>query len=294
MKIVVAGGSGFIGRRLTASLRYSGHEVIVLSRKIGPGFSRWNPEAGILDASLIDGAGAVINLTGEPIAGLRWTHKKKQKIIETRLKSTNLLRSTIAQCSKKPGVFLCASAIGYYGDRGEEILDESSSAGRGFLTEVCQSWEKASGQDLGSSVRVVNARLGMVLGKGGGALMPLLPLYKWGLGGPVGNGRQFMSWIALDDAVAILKLLIHNEEFSGPVNVVSPNPMRNLDFVQTLGGVLHRWAKISVPAWALKSLMGEMAKELVLSSSRVRPGKLLMNGYPFLFPNLEEALRASI
>ena len=253
------------------------------------GEASWDPSAGRLDASALEGADAVVHLAGETVAG-RWNDDKKRRILESRTRSTTLIAETLSAMEPRPPVFVCASAIGYYGDRGAEQLEEDSVAGSGFLADVVREWEAATRPAAEAGVRVVNLRFGIVLSRDGGALGSMLTPFKLGAGGPFGNGRQYMSWIAIDDIVGAILHAIATESLAGPVNATSPHPVTNAEFSKTLGRVLHRPSIARVPAPVLRLAVGEFSKEL-LDSRRVLPVRLTDSGYEFRYPQLEPALR---
>jgi uncharacterized protein len=292
MKILVTGASGLIGSALVPSLTAAGHTVTRLVRsKPRPGEIRWDPLGGDIDKAGLEGQEAVIHLAGESIAG-RWTAKKKEEIRESRVKGTKLLAESLSRLANPPKVLLCASAIGYYGDRGQELLKEESPAGSGFLAKVCREWEAAADRAVRESIRVVRLRNGIVLSAAGGALKTMLLPFKFGVGGKIGSGMQYMSWIAIDDVLGIIHLAITNDTLRGPVNVVAPNPVTNLVFTKTLGRVIGRPTVLPMPAFAARLVLGEMAQELLLASTRVTPKRLLAADYHFKFPQLEPALRS--
>jgi uncharacterized protein len=294
VKILVSGSTGLVGSALVPRLEADGHRVVRLLRgKTLPGQTgiAWDPAAGILDARSLEGFDAVVHLAGESIASGRWTHAKKARIRDSRVVGTALLADRIAGLSLPPGALLCASAIGYYGDRGDETLREDSPPGRDFLGRVCRDWEAASEPAARKGVRVVHLRFGVILSPAGGALAKMLAPFRLGLGGPVGDGRQYLSWIAIDDAVGSLLHALTAKLPSGPVNVVSPNPAINAEFTRTLGRVLGRPAFLPMPAFAARLAFGEMADALLLSSQRVAPDRLVASGFTFRFPSLEPALR---
>jgi uncharacterized protein len=292
MKILIAGSSGLIGSALIPVLERDGHEVVRLVRSNPrPGEIEWHPNKDELGTAKLEGADVIINLAGENIAGGRWTDEQKKKIRDSRVNGTHLLSEAIAKLSTKPRVFVCASATGIYGDRGDERLDEQSESGGGFLAGVCREWEKACEPAMKAGVRVVNLRLGPVLAKEGGMLAKLMTPFKMGMGGKVGSGKQFISWVAIDDVVNAAKLAIDNESFNGPLNVVSPSPVTNEEFTKTLGHVLNRPTALAMPAFAARLAFGEMADEMLLTSQRVIPKKLTDLGYEFHYPELEGALR---
>ena len=293
MNILVTGASGLIGTSLVASLTSNGHEVTRLVRrqpKSGEKAARWDPMAGTIEASAIEGVDAVVHLAGENIAE-RWTAAKKARIRDSRVKGTQLLCETLARLSSLPKVLVSASAIGYYGDRGEAILTEESPPGRGFLAEVCRAWEAATEPARQHGMRVVQLRFGVVLSPAGGALAKILPPFRIGLGGVLGSGRQYMSWIALDDAVGAIQHAIVTDALQGPTNAVAPQAVTNQEFTKTLGKVLGRPTVFPLPAFAARLMFGEMADELLLASTRIQPAKLPASGYRFRYPELADALR---
>jgi uncharacterized protein len=293
MNILVTGASGLIGTALVSSLTSHGHEVTRLVRgqqRSGEKAARWDPMAGTIDASALEGADAAVHLAGENIAE-RWTAAKKVRIRDSRVKGTQLLCETLARLSSPPQVLVSASAIGYYGDRGEEILSEESPPGRGFLSEVCRAWEAATEPAQRQGIRVVQLRMGVVLSPAGGALAKILPPFRMGLGGVLGSGRQYMSWIALDDVVGVIQHAIVTDALQGPTNAAAPRAVTNQEFTKTLGKVLGRPTVMPLPAFAARLMFGEMADELLLASARIQPTKLLASGYRFRYPELEDALR---
>ncbi len=293
MNILVTGASGLIGTALVSSLTSSGHEVTRLVReqpKPGEKAAHWEPMAGSIDANALEGVDAVVHLAGENIAE-RWTPTKKAKIRDSRVKGTQLLCETLTRLSSPPKVLVSASAIGYYGHRGEETLTDDSPPGRGFLAEVCRAWEAATEPAKQHGIRVVQLRLGVVLSAAGGALAKMLPPFRLGLGGVLGSGQQYMSWIALDDVVGAIQHALVTEALQGPTNAVAPRAVTNQEFTKTLGKVLGRPTAIPLPAFAARLMFGEMADELLLASARIQPTKLLASGYQFRYPELEEALQ---
>jgi uncharacterized protein (TIGR01777 family) len=293
MKILVTGASGLIGTALVASLTSSSHEVIRLVRgQANPAekTAHWDPMAGSIDASALEGVEAVVHLAGEHIAE-RWTAAKKTRIRDSRVKGTELLCETLTRLSSPPNVLASASAIGYYGDRGEETLTEDSPPGQGFLADVCQAWEAATEPARQRGIRVVRLRLGVVLSAAGGALAKLLPPFRLGLGGVLGSGQQYMSWIALDDVVGAIQHTLVTEALQGPTNVVSPHAVTNQEFTKTLGKVLGRPTALPLPAFAARLMFGEMADELLLASARVQPTKLTASGYQCRYPEIADALQ---
>jgi len=292
MKVLVTGATGLVGRHLVPFLTTQGHEVFRLIRTEPREANdiTWDPAAGMILAARLEGLNAVVHLAGENISG-RWTDAMKERIRTSRVNGTRLLCETLASLKQKPKTLVCASAIGFYGDRGPEQLTEDSPRGAGFLPEVCEAWEAACQPARDAGLRVVNLRIGVVLSPQGGALAKMLLPFRWGAGGIVGSGRQYWSWIAIDDvAGAILHCLTH-PELIGPVNATAPHPATNYEFTKTLAGVLQRPAILPVPAFAARMMLGQMAEELLLSSTRVEPRKLQQTGYQFRYPTLESALR---
>ncbi len=293
MKILVTGSTGLVGSALVPSLGAKGHEIIRAVRRPTDkaGEVYWNPEEGSIDAARLTGLDAAVHLAGENIAE-RWTDEKKRRIRESRVKGTRLLSETLARLEPRLRVLVSASAIGIYGNRGGEILTEESSHGDDFLAEVCREWEAATAPASESGLRVVNIRIGIVLSRKGGALAKMLTPFKLGVGGKVGSGQQFMSWVALDDVVGIIEHALTNESLSGPVNAVAPTPVTNLEFTKTLGSAISRPTIFPIPAFGLKLAFGEeMAEGTLLSSARVEPARLKESGYQFKHPTLEGALR---
>ena len=294
MKILISGSHGFIGSAVHKSLEQGGDQLLRLIRQTQIAHSDevfWNLPDNFIDHSKLKNLDAVIHLAGENLFG-RWNEKKKQAIHDSRVKSTAFLAQTLAAKEHKPKVLICASAIGYYGDRGELECIETSEAGEGFLTTVCRDWEQATAPASEAGIRVVNLRFGVVLGKEGGSLAKMLPAFKMGMGGPLGDGQQWVSWVSIDDAVRAVEFSLNNENLSGPVNVVSPQPVRNKEFAQAIGHALHRPEVVPVPKRMLKFMLGEMADETVLASTKVLPHKLLSKGFAFEHPDLETALAA--
>jgi uncharacterized protein len=293
MKVLVTGSSGLIGAALVPCLSADGHSVTRLVRpKTLPGTNQlvWDPDAGRLDPATIDGFDAVIHLAGENIASRRWTAEQKRRIRESRVKSTRLLAGTLAQLSRPPRTLVCASAVGYYGDRGDELLTEESRPGSGFLSGICREWEDAAELAV-RSTRVVKLRFGAVLSPRGGALARMLPPFNAGLGGVIGSGRQYMSWIAIDDVTGVIQHGLTHPRLSGPVNAVAPQPVTNREFTKTLGRVLGRPTLFAVPSFVLRLALGELAEALLLASTRVVPARLQTSGYTFRYPDLDGALR---
>ncbi|MFM1767891.1 MAG: hypothetical protein RJA22_420 [Verrucomicrobiota bacterium] len=293
MNILLTGASGLVGTALQAWLTGAGHRVVPLRRGGGPGQPSWDLAAGRIDLAPAGRLDAVIHLAGETVAQ-RWTSAVRARIRDSRVTGTRLLAEALARMPERPRVLVCASATGFYGSRGEEWVDEASPAGRGFLSDVAQVWEAAADPARAAGIRVVHARLGIVLSRRGGALAKMLPIFRLGLGGPVGNGRQFWSWIALDDVVAVLARALTEEAWRGPINVVSPGPVTSREFARVLGRVLRRPAFLPVPGLAVRAMFGEMGRETLLGGVRVRPGVLLESGFRFEHPELEGALRGEL
>jgi uncharacterized protein (TIGR01777 family) len=292
MNVVVSGSRGLVGSALLPFLTAGGHAVRSLVRDGGAATDlAWNPDRGELEGRGFDGVDGVVHLAGEPIAAGRWNAAKKQRILDSRVRGTRLLAETLARLPTPPKVLVCASAIGFYGDRGDERLDESSALGSGYLADVCRQWEGAARPAVERGIRVVQLRFGVVLSARGGALARMLPPFKLGLGGPLGHGQQWMSFVALDDALAIVLRALTDDSLRGPVNAVAPAPVTNADFTRTLARVLGRPAFLAMPAFAARLAFGEMADELLLSSQCVAPRKLLEHGHAFGWPTLEGALR---
>ena len=295
MKVLVSGGSGLVGTALTDSLRREGHTVAQLVRPGGetlPGDIRWDPASGFINTNAMEDADAVVNLNGASIGGGRWTSARKKILHASRIGATRILVDAFTRLKQKPRVFISASAIGYYGNRGDEALTESSAAGNDFLATVTREWETEALRAQSSGIRTVLARFGIILSAKGGALKQIVPPFKLGLGGRLGSGQQWMSWVAIDDVVGILRAAISDEKASGPVNVVAPDPVRNSEFTRVLAGVLHRPAIFPAPEFALHFMLGEMADALLLSSQKVSSERLPAATFPFQYENLEPALHA--
>jgi uncharacterized protein (TIGR01777 family) len=296
MRILISGASGLLGSAIRPALAGAGHSTSALVRRTpATGEVQWDPGRP-LDPQSLAGFDAIVHLAGKAISG-RWSEKFKREVRESRVLGTQTLAAAAAESYRRMGMpkaFLAASATGYYGDRGDEELTENSPAGSGFLSQVCQEWEAATSAAANAAVRVVNLRIGVVLAKHGGALQAMLPAFRLGLGGPVGDGRQYMSWITLDDVVGGFLFALANERLCGPVNAVAPQPVRNLEFVRALGKVLHRPAFFPLPAFVVRTVFGEMGEALLLSSARVKPAKLESSGYAFRHPELDQALRFTL
>lgn len=298
MKIVVSGSTGLVGSALVPALVARGHEVVRLVRKKAAGAvggnvseAEWHPERGEIDAAALAACDAAVHLAGENISEGRWTDEKKGRIMESRRQGTRLLAETLARLTPRPRAFVSASAMGYYGDRGDEVLTEDSASGKNFVAEVCREWESATEPARAAGVRTVTLRFGIVLSGAGGPLAKMLTPFKLGVGGKIGSGAQYYSWIAIDDAVGVILYALEDESLAGPVNTVSPQPLRNSEFTSILGRVLSRPTVFPVPAFAARLAFGEMADELLLASARVEPAKLKASGFEFKHPTLEGALR---
>jgi len=295
-RVLLTGSSGLVGSALIASLKGAGARVARLAR---PSTVRgtsdeeripWNPLQPI-SADAVSGFDAIIHLAGESIAS-RWTASKKARLRESRIPTTAYLASALAQAKTKPQTFLIASAIGYYGNRGDELLTEESKPGTGFIADLAREWEQASLPAAESGIRTVQMRIGLVLATSGGALPKMLPAFKLGLGGKLGDGRQWMSWIDLKDVIGAIQHILRSDLLHGPVNLVAPRPVTNAEFSKTLASVLSRPAIFPVPSFAARLAFGEMADELLFASQRVEPTKLISSGYPFRFPTLRQSLES--
>lgn len=315
MKILVTGASGLIGSALVPFLTTGGHTVIRLVRRSAPqsgahtppqagtegqsapdphhGEAHWDPPAGTIDTTALEGIDAVVHLAGEPIPG-KWDPAKKIRIFESRARGTRIVADAIAKLERPPRVMVSASGIGYYGDRGDEALDEGSSRGEGFLSEVCRDWESATRAATERGVRVVHARIGMALTSAGGALQQMLPGFRAGVAGPLGSGAQIISWVSLDDVVGAMAHALFTDALEGPVNVVAPCPASNAELTRTLGRILRRPAIVPVPEPLLRLAFGELADEAILASARIAPRRLEETGYHFRHPTLEGALRHTL
>lgn len=293
MKFVISGATGLIGTALAARVARGGHEIVPLVRRPprpGEHAIRWDPAAGTIDRAALEGCDVVVQLAGESVLG-RWTPAKKRRIRESRVAGTRLVSEAIAGLARRPRVLLAASAVGYYGDRGAEELTEVSAPGTDFLAQVARDWEAATAPAARAGVRVVNLRFGIVLSAAGGALAKMLPAFRLGLGGPIGKGAQYFSWVALDDVLGAMLHALATESVAGPVNVTAPHAVTNLDFARALGRVLGRPAVLPVPPFALRLAFGAEAAATMRSSQRVRPARLLASGFQFRFAELEPALR---
>ena len=292
MKILIAGASGLIGSALVSRLKQERHEISRLVRRapVSADEIQWDPAAGTIDEASIEGTEAVIHLGGASIAGKRWNDAYKQEIRDSRVNSTCLLSEALARLPQKPEVFLCASALGYYGERGDEVLTENSPQGSGFLPDITAEWEAATAPASDAGIRVCNMRIGVVLSKTGELPRSLLLPFKLGLGGKLGNGRQYMSWIHINDVAGAFAHALSTPSLAGPTNLSAPNPVTNAEFTRALASVLSRPALFTVPAFALRIAMGEMAK-FALASSRMQPERLKQSGFDFEWQHIEPALR---
>jgi len=289
MKILISGSTGFIGTALVPALKEAGHEITRLVRTdtcLKEACLQWNPTRSEIEKERLEGFEAVVSLGGVNLSSGRWTKAFMKEIYDSRIQSTGLLAATLAGLHRKPRLWLSASAVGYYGSNPAGLVDESSAAGEGFLARVCQEWEAACQPALNAGIRVISLRLGAVLGLRGGALSRMLPIFKLGLGGKLGSGRQMMSWISIDDLIRAVRHLLESDSVSGPVNLVGPHSVTNSEFTRQLGKALGRPAFLPVPALVLRALFGEMAKYLLLSSASVTPRKLLETGFEYTHPEL--------
>ncbi len=292
MKVAVTGSSGLIGTSLVSFLLEKNVTVSKILRENPEDDDiSWKPEDGDWNSAFTGGVDGIVHLAGENIASGKWTRKKKEKIRNSRIEGTNRLCEHILKLPTPPSVLVCASAIGYYGNRGVEFLNEGSSRGSGFLPDVCLGWEEAAESVSKAGIRVVNVRFGIVLSKDGGALAKMMTPFKMGMGGKIGSGTQFMSWVAMDDVTGAIYHTLTTDSLKGPVNVTAPNPVTNKEFTNTLGEVLKRPAVVPMPAFAAKLAFGKMANDLLLASTKVAPKMLSDSGYEFQYPELENALR---
>jgi uncharacterized protein (TIGR01777 family) len=296
-KVLISGASGMLGVALRRELAGRGTPVVQLVRRAPAGENElaWNPRAQpAIDPSLLEGCLAAIHLSGASVAGHRWTEAYKRELFSSRVDSTRAVAGLLAGLHTPPQTLIVASAIGIYGDRGDEMLDESSAPGAGFLADVCRAWEEAARPAEEAGIRVVHARFGVVLGNGPGALAKMLPVFRLGLGGRLGSGRQWMSWVSLDDTTGAILFALENRKLVGPVNFTAPNPVTNAGFTRALAKQLRRPAILPAPAFALRIALGEMADEALLASARVEPRALLTAGFRFVHPTLPEALAAAL
>lgn len=296
MKILITGASGLIGRELRKSLEKKGHELLLAGRRSPekPNQIKWTAEEGFSEPERLEGLDAVIHLAGESISGIRWTEEKKKAIRDSRVNGTRSVVDTLAKLDTKPKVFISGSAIGIYGNRGDEIMTESEPPGDNFLADVCKAWEAESLRAERLGIRTVLLRTGIVLSKEGGALGTMLTPFKLGVGGVVGSGKQWMSWISLADEIAVINFVLENESVSGPINLVSPNPVTNEEFTKTLGEIIHRPTILPLPKFAVKMVFGEMGDALLLDSTRAVPKRLQDLGYQFEFTDLRSALTEAL
>jgi uncharacterized protein (TIGR01777 family) len=296
VRIIISGASGLIGTRLRQFLRDRGHKVDILVRHTPRSSDEigWNPADHKIDADALEGADAVFHLSGASLADGRWTAARKNEFVDSRVKTTDFLSRTLASLKHRPGVLIAASAIGYYGNRGDEKLTENSRKGTGFLPDLCEQWEAASAPASNAGIRVVRPRIGIVLSSKGGALAKMLTPFKLGMGGVVGSGRQYMSWITLADLMRIFELCLSDKQIDGMINATSPNPVTNHDFVKTLGHVLGRPTLVPVPAFTIDMMFGEMGRTLLLEGAKVIPAKLLERKFDFKYPSLEAGLWAAL
>jgi uncharacterized protein (TIGR01777 family) len=294
--VVISGASGLLGHALAHALRPRDHETIALVRRAPkPSEIQWDPNTA-LDPAKLSACDAIVHLAGKNIAG-RWTEQFKREVLESRTRGTRTLAMAAAESYRRtgnPAVFVSASGAGYYGSRGDELLTEESPAGEGFLAEVCKQWEAATTPASDAGIRVVNLRIGLVLARDGGALKPMLPPFRLGLGGRVGSGQQYWSWISLNDVIGVMLFALQNDALRGPVNTVGPSPVRNEDFVRALGQALHRPTIFPLPEWFIRNILGEMGEELLLTSARVSPARLNAAGYRFEHGTLQAALAAAL
>lgn len=296
LRIGITGSSGLVGTGLRKHLIAQEQEFVRLVRRqpnVERGEIYWSPESSEIDSGGLEGVDAVVHLAGENIFG-RWTKTKKERIRESRRRGTELLSRTLSELVKKPAVFICVSGVHYYGDTGDRIVDESSPPQGGFLSDVCRIWEDATDAATQAGIRTVRLRLGMVLSARGGALKMMRTPFRLGLGGRLGSGQQYMSWIHIEDLIRVMDFAIRNDQVGGPVNAVSPQPVTNYEFTKTLGRVLHRPTFFCVPGFAAKMALGQMAEEVLLSGPRVVPKKLEERGFDFRYPELSQALRREL
>ena len=292
MRVLVSGSTGLIGSSLVRSLESGGHDVVRLLRpqsRASANGIMWDPAAGSLDAREVEGFDSVVHLSGENIANRRWSEAQMARIRDSRIGSTTLLAETLASLDSPPSVLACASAGGYYGDRGVELLDEDASVGTGFMAEATKEWEDATGPAASAGIRVVNLRIGVVLTAAGGMLSRVLPIFKLGIGGRLGSGSQYMSWLTRSDVIDATVWTLEHDDLSGPVNVSSPNPVTNKEFTRALGRALRRPAVLVVPTFALRIMQGDLS-EVVMSSARMAPARLRESGFEFRHPEIDGAL----
>jgi uncharacterized protein (TIGR01777 family) len=294
MKILVTGSTGLVGSALVDFLAEQGHEVRKLVRTEPTSAEdeiHWSPDTGSIDKAGLEGLDAVVHLAGENLASGKWTAEKKARIRNSRVEGTGLLCESLSELAQPPKALMCSSAIGYYGNRGDAVVNEGAFSGSGFLADVCHEWEAATGAATEAGIRVVNLRIGVVLSPDGGALAKMLPPFRMGSGGKLGNGKQYISWIALDDVVEVIHHVLTQDGLHGPVNAVTPHAVTNSEFTKTLGRVLNRPTLFGMPAFMVRSIFGEMADEMLLASTRVEPSRLVETAYTYHYPELEDALR---
>ena len=295
-RILISGSTGLIGRSLVRRLESSGHEVVRLvrpdTRSDVAGVS-WDPSRGVLDPSAVEGFDAVVHLAGENIADRRWSEEQKRRIRDSRVGGTTLLSTTLANLNHPPAVFACASAGGYYGNRGDELLHDNAAPGTDFIASATKEWEEACDPAAQAGIRVVNMRIGVVLTASGGMLKRVLPIFKMGLGGRLGSGSQFFSWITLEDVIESAVWAMEKEELSGGINITSPNPLTNAEFTRALGRAVGRPAVFSVPRFALRIMQGDLS-DVVLSSLRMDPQRMLQSGFEFSQPEIDGALQWAV
>lgn len=291
-RILISGATGFIGKALSSYLQSQGHTIVKLSRRKEQNAIIWNPEEGEVPKQELEGFDAVVHLAGDPLTIGRWSEAKKEKVLSSRAGGTRLLAEAFVH--SPPKTFISASAIGFYGDRGEEVLTENSSQGKGFLAHVCNEWEKAASPLANGKTRTVQTRFGMVVGKGSRALESMLIPYKLGLGGNLGTGQQWISWVALEDLIRAIEMILNKDSIHGPVNIVSPNPVRQEEFSKILARLLNRPSFMTMPKWMVRLLFGVLADEMLLASISVEPAKLKQVGFQFKVPHLEEALKKAL
>ncbi|MCP3756377.1 TIGR01777 family oxidoreductase [Streptomyces sp. TBY4] len=295
MRIAVTGATGLIGSALGRSLEADGHELVRFVRRepAGPGEARWDPARGYVDPAGLAGCGAVVHLAGAGVGDHRWTAAYKREIRDSRVKGTAAVAAAVAAMEEPPGVLVCGTAVGYYGDTGDRMVDEDAPAGEGFLSEVCVDWEAAAAPARAAGVRTAFARTGLVVAAEGGAWGKLFPIFKAGIGGRLGNGRQYWSYISMHDEIAALRHIIDTPSLAGPVNLTAPEPLTNREVTAAMSRVLHRPAVFAVPAPVMRVVLGEFAQD-VLGSQRVRPARLLESGFVFRHPGIEESIRAAL